>query len=280
MTVKKTPIEFTKMQAAGNDFILINNLDENLAPQKIINLAPELCDRHFGIGADGIIALQPPEIEDGDYTMFFRNADGSDAGMCGNGARCLALFAKQQGINNENLKFNVHDKTYKASFAGENQVEILFPVEVQVIEVQVDGETVFKTYTGTEHIVKQLPAKDLKNDELLVSQGSMLRNHAEFSPPGTNVNFIHGLSKNTLFLRTYERGVEGLTLACGTGAVASAIVWHYLQNKSKEKHHSTIIQADGGTIQVGFNYNINDKKYSKITLSGEANFVFEGKYEI
>ncbi len=274
----KNYIDFTKMQGAGNDFIIIDNHDEHLSKDKIISLAPELCDRHFGIGADGVISLQPPEKEEVDYTMFYRNANGSDAGMCGNGARCLALFVAENGFGND-LTFNVHDTIYRAEKIAENQIEISFPIRVEPKEVNVNNETVLQFHAGTEHIVLQLSSNELQDFKRLTEKGRALRQAPEFNPPGTNVNFIHPVSKNTLFLRTYEKGVEDLTLACGTGAIASALARHYLQNGS-DGQQTMIVQTDGGTLQVDFNYNKDEKFHDKIKLKGEARFVYEGSYKI
>lgn len=280
MTTSISHIDFAKMQAAGNDFVFINNLDEAFSKEKIIHLTPALCDRHFGIGADGVVVLQPPQLDEVDCTMLYRNADGSDAGMCGNGARCFALFAQRAGFDKDELIFNVHDSIYKATFMAENQIKITFPIQTEVNEVVVEGETMLQIFTGTEHIVKKLSALDLKNGDLIKKQGRTLRNADVFRPKGTNVNFIHPLSKNTLFLRTYERGVEDLTLACGTGSIASAVAWHYLQDPENTCHHSTIIQTDGGTLQIGFEYHKESDTYSGLTLTGEAHFVFDGNYEV
>src|SRR5699024_6307176 len=121
-------ILFTKMQGAGNDFVIIDNRDYHLSKKRIIELAPELCDRKFGVGADGIMALLPAENSEIDYSMFYRNADGSDAGMCGNGARCLALYAWEKGLGTT-FSFNVHDTVYQAEVIPEKRHAIIhFPI--------------------------------------------------------------------------------------------------------------------------------------------------------
>lgn len=288
MKRKKTYINFTKMQGAGNDFVVIDNRHERLSKQQIISIAPQLCDRHFGIGADGVIALEPAE-SNSDYTMFYRNADGTDAGMCGNGARCLALFASENGYS-KNLTFNVpsyaknsedrHETIYEAQVKSKNQVEIRFSIQPKISEVSVEDDRVLKVHTGTEHVVLQLTDAELRNKDLLLEKGRKLRREPRFYPPGTNVNFIHSISKNTLFLRTYEKGVENVTLACGTGAIASALALFHLQDLQAQERQSTIVQTDGGTLQVSFTYNKKDQTYHDISLSGEACFVFEGSYEI
>src|SRR5699024_7263403 len=150
----------------------------------------------------------------------------------------------------------------------------------KINEMMLGDETLMQIYTGTEHIVKKITDSVLRNDDLIKKQGRELRNDTSFSPEGTNVNFIHPLSKNTLFLRTYERGVEDLTLDCGTGAIASALAWHHMKNEPASGLFSTIVQTDGGTLQVEFSYNKKDKTYKKITLTGEARYIFKGRYKI
>lgn len=268
------------MQGTGNDFIIIDNRINLLSKEEIIALAPKMCDRRFGIGADGIIALHQAQDSAVDYTMFYRNADGSDAGMCGNGARCLALYACELGLG-EQLVFNVHDYVYEANInPSENNVCISFPMDVVVEEVELeDNETVLQVQAGTEHIVKQVDEETLSKKEILVKQGRNLRTHTRFNPPGTNVNFITGKSKNALVLQTYERGVENLTLACGTGAIASALAWHHLQKISQPGKHTMQVDTEGGILDVHYSFDADTKSYTKIQLSGEAQFVFNGTYK-
>lgn len=279
MVLKTHTLNFTKMHGAGNDFVVIDNQNASLTKQQIIDLTPKMCDRHFGVGADGLLALQPTELDTVDFTMLYRNADGSDAGMCGNGARCLAQFASQHGFKSP-LTFNVHKKNYRASVLPKNQVQIHFPMQVQIEEETVEDTSLLQLYTGTEHVVTQLPARQLEDDEFIFELGQKLRNNNHFNPPGTNVNFIHGNAKNTLRLRTYEKGVEDITLACGTGAIAAALGWHHLQEQSEKEHYSTIIQADGGNLQIGFEFDANNQSYHNITLKGEAQNVFEGTFKV
>lgn len=276
-----TEIAFTKMQGAGNDFIIIDNRVGLFNKEQIISLAPKLCDRRFGIGADGVILLQQSDDPDLDYTMFYRNADGSDAGMCGNGARCLALYASKLGLGEE-LRFNVHDHIYQAEVEAEqNQVTVSFPMNVEVEEVALEnGSLILRIQAGTEHIVKEVSKEKLQDEDFLTKTGKKLRNHPKFSPPGTNVNFIHGSTEDALTLQTYERGVEGLTLACGTGAIASALAWHHIQGTDNKVETSTNIEVKGGNLQVYFTFDENEKVYKNIRLAGEAQFVFKGIYTV
>lgn len=266
------------MQAAGNDFVLFDNRQLKLERRKIIELTPKLCDRRFGVGADGILTLLPPDDPSLDYTMFYRNADGSDAGMCGNGARCLALYAERTGLGKD-LHFNVHSNIYRAHVDPENSnVQIEFPMQLEVQPIQLSGKpTLYQVDAGTEHIVQRVSSDVFEDRKKLKQMGQKLRCHSWFEPKGTNVNFVYVNNQNQIKLRTYERGVENLTLACGTGAIAAAIARHR-QNDPHPGHHELPIQTDGGELKVKFIYEANSKSYSDIELLGEAHFVFEGKW--
>ena len=223
--------------------------------------------------------LQHSDDADIDYTMFYRNADGSDAGMCGNGARCLALYASDLGLGND-LTFDVHGQVYQAAVNPETgTATITFPMKVRGKEIPIDGENLLQVHAGTEHVVKQITEDEINDKETLIMKGKKLRHHPELDPPGTNVNFIHGSGKNEIMLQTYERGVENLTLACGTGAIASALAWHHLQSMSREQNHTEII-TKGGNLQVDYHFNENEKSYHNIRLTGEAQFVFNGNYTV
>ncbi|MCW9706662.1 diaminopimelate epimerase [Fodinibius salsisoli] len=272
----KTNIPFTKMQGAGNDFVVIDNRKGHFSKQELIAKTPNLCDRRFGIGADGLLVLLPAEHNQADYTMFYRNADGSDAGMCGNGARCLSLFAHEAGFPREHI-FNVHDVLYEASIQDKNSVQISFPVKTSIEEVTIEGQQILVLHTGTEHIVLQSDAEHLEKEDRLCEQGSELRYHSHFEPKGTNVNFINGKDETTVQLQTYERGVEDLTLACGTGAIASALAWHYWQNEM-DTDYSFDVLTKGGKLQVDFSFDPQTKTYSNLKLEGPAHFVFKGSY--
>jgi diaminopimelate epimerase len=269
-------IDFYKMEGAGNDFVVIDNRDEGLSMDELIRGASEWCNRRFGIGADGLLALCPPEIPGTDYKMVYRNADGSDAGMCGNGARCLALFAAHNGFGNTQ-HFSVHDAIYSATVAKlKSEVSIMFPDVMEPIWIDVEGNKLVQSYTGTEHVVCFTDQRRLDDEESLVSMGRNIREHDSLNPPGTNVNFVHRIDEETIQLQTYERGVEQLTLACGTGALASAISCHFLEGKT-EGTHSYTIQVKGGALTVRFTFDKETGTYKKLTLGGPAHFVFSGK---
>ena len=276
MNIKK--INFTKMQAAGNDFVVIDNRDYQFRMKELIELAPDICDRKFGVGADGLLVLTAPQIDGLDYTMIYRNADGSDAGMCGNGARCLAMFASQAGYGTE-LRFNVHDNIYRAKVRSNSEVEVLFPVKPQIKHINLDDQSLFEVNTGTEHIVKhELKKNELEKEELLRKEGRHFRLHDYFQPLGTNVNFMYGSGDKELMVQTYERGVENLTLACGTGAIASALVWHHIQNNVRQGKSEYSVNTKGGKLSVEFTYNPSTNSYSDIKLKGKVQFVFNGEY--
>jgi len=270
-------INFTKMQGTGNDFVVLDNRSVQLPLEKIITLAPRFCDRKYGIGADGLIALQNSD-NDSDYEMIYRNSDGSDAGMCGNGGRCLALFAHKLGFNKTHT-FEVHGKKYKACVDGTN-VKLTFPVSVQPEFIEeLHKNTIIRADSGTEHISMRVNKNSLDKENILIKEGRRLRKHSMFKPNGTNVNFFCGINRNSVRLQTYERGVENLTLACGTGALASAISWHYLQSLSDTENHFRVV-TNGGTLQVSFTFNSKTKTYTNLTLTGAANFVFNGTIKI
>lgn len=278
MTEENSSISFTKMQGAGNDFVILDNRSGSLSKQEIIDLAPEICDRKFGVGADGIMALLPAEKEGTAYTMYYRNSDGSDAGMCGNGARCISRFAHSLGFDARH-RFNVHSQIYEAEVQDNELVSIAFPVEPSPQGISLDGQQMYFIHTGTEHVVTTIDEHAMKNEGNLREEGRLLRHHSKFQPKGTNVNFICGVDENTLKLQTYERGVEDLTLACGTGAIASALIWHHLQDSSTEKKSEKYtVETKGGTLYVYFSFNPSTESYSNIKLEGPAHFVFEGQY--
>jgi len=270
-------LNFTKMQGAGNDFVLFDNRTLGFSDMQIQELAPRLSDRKFGIGSDGIIALQYDETKEADLVMVYKNPDGSDAGMCGNGARCFAKYAESLGCP-PSFTFKVHDNIYRAEVNGTIST-IYFPLETEVKPVKIGKEEYLDIYTNTEHIVCSASLELLTDEAKLRKKGSELRYHKKFEPKGTNVNFIRGVAADSLELQTYERGVEDLTLACGTGAIASAIAWHHLQDKAGGKYNFEV-NVKGGTLTVGFTFDSSNKHYTDIKLEGPATFVFEGQYAL
>lgn len=279
-----TNLPFYKMQATGNDFVVLDAVSLDLSLEQIIEWTPKLCDRRFGIGADGVLALSKARYSGTEYEMIYRNADGSDAGMCGNGSRCLALFAYEMANVSPVHRFHVKRHVYRARLTGEHSVEISFPFTPEAknrnTPISSISERMYQIFPGTEHIV-MLPvsAADIQNRNRLVEEGRRLRKHAEFQPKGTNVNFVMPLEVDQISLRTYERGVEDLTLACGTGAIAGALTWHTHQHAQKTDNHYRV-DCDGGRLDVKFSYDSQKQHYTNILLEGAAHFVFNGKIDV
>jgi diaminopimelate epimerase len=270
-------LHFYKMQATGNDFVVIDNRTKLLSLDTIIAITPMLCDRRFGIGADGILILETSSSHD--FTMIYRNADGSDAGMCGNGGRAMCLFASRLGLG-ESLHFQVHNTSYSAtvtdSFVSLSFDDLMCKVE----EIPTDHRMIYKVFSGTDHVVIRSDLNSLNDLETLRHEGSTLRHDSLFAPRGTNVNFSC-LSDDKILLRTYERGVENLTLACGTGSIATAIVEHYVgSDKDKSENIHQKVESIGGTLDVRFSYDSANDIYKAISLQGAVNMVFEGEIEI
>lgn len=268
-------LPFVKIHGAGNDFVLFDNRTLQLSDEQIASITPGLSNRKFGVGSDGVIALNYDDEKQADLVMTYKNPDGSDAGMCGNGARCFASYAVTLGAPHE-FSFRVHDKIYQAT-VNEKSVTIDFPLTTTVKQVTIEDKEYLNIYTNTEHIVGVRPKAELKNESELISTGRQLRYHKKFSPKGTNVNFIAGTDRNQLSLQTYERGVENLTLACGTGAIASALAWHHLQESGTGEFRYQI-NVKGGTLFVHFTFSSDNNSYSSIKLEGPTAFVFEGRY--
>ena len=271
-------IKFHKMEGAGNDFVVIDNRKYGLSLKDIIEITPKLCDRRFGIGADGLLMLQPAQKPEVDYTMIYRNADGSDAGMCGNGARCLVLFAFTHGFG-ATQTFNVHDNVYDAEVLKDESVSVHFPVHVKPEQVELDGMKLVRADAATEHLISFVSKQQLEQEDQLVQTGRKLRYHEKVNPPGTNINFVHCNDESSISLQTYERGVENLTLACGTGALASAIAAHYHQ-KNNRQHATYKVNVKGGILRASFDFDTAVNTYHQLILTGPAHFVFEGSITV
>jgi diaminopimelate epimerase len=266
-------LRFTKMNGAGNDFILIDNRtgDIDLARSQIAHL----CDRHRGIGADGILLLELPANR-ADFRMRYFNADGGEAEMCGNGARCFARFANRVAGTEKKISFETPAGVISAELAG-NLVTLRMtePTDLRLnVKVPVAGEnkTVHFINSGVPHVV--IPVSKI-DDVDVRRQGAAIRRHKMFSPHGANVNFIEKLEPSKIAIRTYERGVENETLACGTGIVASALIFAATENTSGPIH---VIARGGDELWVGFE--TVDAGFRNVTLTGPAEFVFEGTVEI
>ncbi|MEY2599491.1 MAG: hypothetical protein RLZZ142_1750 [Verrucomicrobiota bacterium] len=263
-------LAFTKMNGAGNDFIMVDNRSGSLPLQR--ELIARLCDRHRGIGGDGLIAAEPAEDPANHLKMRYFNADGGEAEMCGNGARCFSRFgARLLSITNK-IRFETLAGVISADLLGHrvclqmsapHGLTLDTPLEVAGIQARVHFLN-----TGVPHAVvfrTDLPGTEVR------SLGAALRYHPHFAPKGTNANFVAVRPDGSLAVRTYERGVEDETLACGTGVVASAIIHHLLHNAPAP----ILVSVKGGdTLAVSFQ-RTGDQIHS-VTLTGPADFVFEG----
>ncbi len=266
-------LRFTKMNGAGNDFILIDNRtgDVHLDRSQIAHL----CDRHRGIGADGILLLEKPSNH-ADFRMRYFNADGGEVEMCGNGARCFARFAKKVAGAQEKISFETPAGVISAELVGDLvTLQMTEPTDLRLdikFLVANENKTVHFINSGVPHVV--IPVSRI-DDVDVRREGSAIRYHKMFSPKGANVNFIEKRGPKKIAARTYERGVEDETLACGTGIVASALIFAANENTSGP---ITVIARGGDELQVGFEK--SDNQFRNVTLTGPADFVFEGMIEI
>jgi diaminopimelate epimerase len=265
------PIPFTKMSAAGNDFIIIDNRQDILASKKADECAQRVCRRKLSAGADGLILIE--KSRKADFKWRFYNADGSEAEMCGNGGRCAAKFAYLRKIAPSTLTFETLAGIIKAEVLGERvKLELPLPFNLtRNLTLNLDGVDylVDSITVGVPHVV--IYVEDLANCEV-VKQGKMIRFSEHFQPAGTNVNFVNIKHESTIAIRTYERGVEDETLACGTGAVASALITH---EKEGVKSPVSVLTKGGKILTVHFTKENNILK--EVFLEGSANLIYEGE---
>ena len=266
-------LRFTKMNGAGNDFILIDNRAREIDLDR--SQIAQLCNRHRGVGADGILLLENTTNR-ADFRMRYFNADGGEAEMCGNGARCFARFANRVAGTQKTISFETPAGVISAEL-GDNLVTLRMtePTDLRLnvkVSVPDENKTVHFINSGVPHVVIPVPKID---DVDVQCEGAAIRHHKMFSPNGANVNFIEKRESNKIAIRTYERGVENETLACGTGIVASALIFAATENTSGPIH---VIARGGDELQVGFER--VDGGFRNVTLTGPAEFVFEGTIEI
>lgn len=260
-------IPFFKYQGTGNDFVILDN--RNLQWEALLSTEQIafLCDRRFGIGADGLILLS--DSPDQDFRMIYYNADGRESSMCGNGGRCIVAFAQKVGLIDEHCTFEAIDGLHEASIAG-TQVKLKMGKPHGLHSISSDAVWLD---TGSPHYVQ---FQDTAVSQLNVDQaGSKIRYSEPFKKEGTNVNFVNVLGKAHLQVRTYERGVEAETLSCGTGVTACA----YAYLKSQPEGVETIqVQTEGGKLSVEVN-NFQQADEA-VYLIGPATFVFEGNISL
>jgi diaminopimelate epimerase len=267
-------LHFYKMNGAGNDFIVVDNRELDIALDEDIIAA--LCDRHRGVGADGLLAVEPSQ-NGADFRFRYYNADGGEAEMCGNGARCFGRFTAHLEEEAKDLvTFETIAGTLTAHMVGENvRIAMSDPHDLRAtLPLTIPGleGTIHFLNTGVPHVV--VFVNDLESIDVL-KFGTLLRFHDAFAPAGTNVNFAKVLGPQHIAIRTYERGVEDETLACGTGMVACALIHHLLNGAASPV---AVDVAGGDTLEIGFV--AEGDKFSQVTLSGPADFVFQGAIEI
>lgn len=260
MPLKSIP--FTKYQGAGNDFIMIDNRSLNLA-RKDIERYKRWCDRRFGIGADGLILVQ--NTEGADFEMVYYNADGSEGSLCGNGGRCAISFANSLGLFDKETSFLAVDGLHKGQLLDAHTISLAMGDVTSIESIDTD----FYVHTGSPHHVRLVEKLD---QYPVLEEGQKIRWSANYQPGGTNVNFIEPISSHQLKIRTFERGVEAETLACGTGVTAAALVWAKLNAFTGNQCIQLI--AVGGDLQV--NFIADEGGFHDIVLTGPAKAVFSG----
>lgn len=256
-------IPFIKYQGAGNDFVIIDNR------QKKFNLTENqielICDRHFGIGADGLMFLQShPEM---DFEMIYYNSDGKPSSMCGNGGRCIVSFAGRLGLFSQSTNFVAVDGVHRAKLISEGVISLEM---IDVDSIEIIGDNDYLLDTGSPHYIRFV--KDVSTIDL-INEAHSIRYSDRFNAAGVNVNFVSN-DERGFQIRTYERGVENETLACGTGVTAAAIAAH----KKGIAGKSVIISAQGGELKVTFD--VSTIGYSNIWKTGPAHLVFTGNIEV
>ena len=278
-------LSFTKMNGAGNDFVMLDNRAGELSLDA--TAIARLCDRHRGVGADGVLLVEKSEQPAAAYRMRYYNADGGEAEMCGNGARCFARFAAHleadangDSRERENLSFHTPAGLIRASLDGElvrlNMSRPSGGADLGELAFD-DGRTphAFFLNTGVPHVV--VPVSDVERVDVFLV-GRSIRYHQRFAPRGTNANFIEPRGPGKIVLRTYERGVEGETLACGTGATASALI-HAEMNDHEGAGSVAVEVRSGDTLHIGFE-RTGPFQFENVTLGGPADFVFSGEIAV
>jgi diaminopimelate epimerase len=267
-------LSFTKMNGAGNDFVMLDNRAGTLALSGL--QIARVCDRHRGVGADGILLVEPAR-DGADFRMRYYNADGGEAEMCGNGARCFARFARKiSGHSADTISFETGAGVIAAECLNDSiRLLMSVPHSFRAPEpLTVNGRAleVGILNTGVPHAVCFVDDLDALN---LLADGSAIRHHEAFAPQGTNANFVQALAPSQIAIRTYERGVEDETLACGTGVCAAALLHHL---RTSDPSPVGVRVRGGEILSVGFAR--NGEQFSDVTLTGPADFVFDGEISL
>jgi len=278
MVVKNRKIKFVKLVGAGNDFVLIDNkVCQITSTDKLKDLARKMCNRKLGAGADGLLVRERSRVADLKMRIF--NADGSEAQMCGNGARCFAYYFSEVQKTGKNYLFTLETMAgiVKARVNADNvRINITQPKDLKLdIPLKVSGRAIKVNFinTGVPHTVIFVEALDQID---VFGLGREIRHHRFFAPAGTNVNFVEVVSRDSIKIRTYERGVEDETLACGTGSVASALV--AACNPAIDINKINVHTAGGDVLKV--NFIKNGHQFEDVWLEGKARLVYRGEYYV
>jgi diaminopimelate epimerase len=258
-------IHFYKYQGTGNDFVILDNRKRQYSGLSMAQIN-FICNRHFGVGADGLMLLN---TKDGyDFEMKYYNADGRESSMCGNGGRCLVKFAHHMGIHNSNYHFIASDGEHEAEI-DDNGIVSLKMADVTAVK---EYQGAFVLNTGSPHYVKMV--KDVQGYDVY-REGKEIRNSNDFAKEGINVNFVEQKSPHEIAVRTYERGVEDETWSCGTGVTAAALVNYHNENG----YNDVTVFTKGGKLVVEFD-RVGEDSFNNIFLCGPAEKAFEGDIEV
>ncbi len=264
-------IEFYKMSGSGNDFIIVDNRDKIVDETDLLNFIVKVCRRKMSVGADGFILVE--NTEGADFKWRFFNSDGSVAEMCGNGARCVARFAYLTGIAGPEMSFETGAGIVEARVAGESvKIKMTDPSDLKTdytLKLKDRSISVSSINTGVPHVVM---ISDTLDDVEVVKMGREIRFHDMFAPAGTNVNFICPIKDDTIGIRTYERGVEDETLACGTGSVAGALI---MARKMKIDAPINVLTRSGVNLKIY--YKEKNAAYQDIYLEGDARIIYRAE---
>lgn len=266
-------INFFKMSGSGNDFIIIDNRNNVIEEKDLTTFITKVCTRRMSVGADGFILIE--NCDSADFKWQFFNSDGSRAEMCGNGARCAARFAHMNKIAGQSMSFVTDAGMVHAQVIDDRvKVNMMDPSDCKYdyqIELKGGPLTVSSLNTGVPHVV--IMTGDIEGVDV-AGTGREIRFHEHYAPAGTNVNFITGVKNKTIHIRTYERGVEGETLACGTGSIASALV---AAHKNKVESPVNVITRSKGVLTIY--YKQDKEKFHDIYLEGDARVIYKGELE-
>ncbi len=264
-------LTFYKYQGTGNDFIMIDDRDA-LFPVENTTLVAHLCDRRFGIGADGLILLQ--NHPDHSFYMKYYNADGNESSMCGNGGRCIAAFAAQLGVITETTRFFAIDGPHDSIIQPEEKGSRFVKLKMKAVdEVNKRSAGTYVLNTGSPHYVHFTEQNLIELN--VVPEAKQIRYNDEFAAQGINVNFVHETGETSIAIRTYERGVEDETLSCGTGVTAAALSLA-LRKKLPSGNYLINVKTMGGDLRVSYDFDAEALAFTNVWLQGPATFVFKG----